>query len=131
MEIFRLHIHVTEENRFDTETNTINMVLFDGTCEGNYFNGKILNGGVDTQIYEKDGAGTLSARYMLSGMDKEGVPCHLFIVNNGIVGKEETHTTPRVYTDSKSLKWLETEELAGKIIMENDELIISIFKNEI
>lgn len=130
MEIFRLHIHVTEENSFDTETNTINMILFDGTCEGEYFNGKILNGGVDTQIYEKGGAGTLSARYMLRGMDKEGVPCRLFIENNGIVGKEETYTTPKIYTDSKCLKWLEKKELAGKILMENDELIISIYSKD-
>lgn len=114
MEIFRLHIHVTEENRFDTETNTINMVLFDGTCEGNYFNGKILNGGVDTQIYEKDGAGTLSARYMLSGMDKEGVPCHLFIENNGIVGKEETHTTPGFILTAKALSGWKQKNLQGK-----------------
>lgn len=130
MEILRLHIHILEENKFDSENHTINMVMFDGTCEGKYFNGEILQGGVDTQIYEKSGEGILSARYMLSGTDNEGKTCHLFIDNTGKTGKTETQTTPKIYTDSECLQWLETAKLHGRVYMENEELVISIFCEE-
>lgn len=127
MEILRLYIHVLKENRFDTPERTINMVLFDGTCEGEFFNGTILSGGVDTQIYEKDKEGTLSARYIIEGVDKDGAACHLFIENNGIIGKEETKTYPKIYTDSACLKWLETQKLEGTLEVEQDKIIIRIF----
>lgn len=124
MEILRLHINLTEINEVVSDDIIAKMLLFDGTCEGDYFNGSILNGGVDTQMIKKDGSGTLSARYMLKGMDCKGNPCQIFIENNAVLGESET--LPKIITDSKELKWMETADLSGRIMDENGQLLILI-----
>lgn len=126
MEIFRLYINVTRMHQIISEGKCVNMLLFDGECTGEYFQGKILSGGVDTQQVDLEGKGTLSARYMLEGTDREGVPCKVFIENNGETGSENMLTRPRIFTDSESLKWLEKAQLTGRILFEEEQLIISI-----
>ncbi len=126
MEIFRIYINVTQMHQIVSESKCVNMLLFDGECTGNYFQGKVLSGGVDTQRVDLDGKGTLSARYMLEGIDREGVSCKLFIENNAETGTEDTITKPQIITNSESLKWLEKEQLTGRILTENGQLIISI-----
>ena len=85
-----------------------------------------MSGGVDTQHVSADGSGTLSARYMLEGVDAQGAPCKIFIENNAETGTENTLTKPQIFTDSESLKWLEGEQLTGRILSEEGQLIISI-----
>lgn len=129
MEILKIHINITETHEFASEDKTIRMILFDGFCEGDYFHGKILNGGVDTQIIGKD-SGTLSARYMLKGFDAQKQPCSMYIENNGTFTVSETLTHPKIYTDSKKLKWLESANLIGRILNENNKLVIIISTRE-
>ena len=93
----------------------VTMVLFHGTffCEAG--TGKILPGGVDTQI-EKKGKKSLSARYMLEGEDKNQKKFCIFVENNGECkgdGPVETH--PVIYTDSEELQWMEKEKLTGTV----------------
>ena len=126
MEIFRIYINVTQMHQVISEGKCVNMLLFDGECTGDYFQGQVLSGGVDTQQVDVDGTGTLSARYMLEGVDWEGIPCKLFIENNADTGAENTITKPQVFTDSANLKWLEKAQLTGRILSEEGQLIISI-----
>lgn len=126
-ELLKLYIDVTGCNEVISDSLTVRMILFEGHCESEFFTGKILPGGVDTQLENRDGTGTLSARYMLEGYDAENMPCHVFIENNAVTGDE--FTQPAIYTDSKCLKWLEKENLVGRIEGRDGQLIIIIGKN--
>lgn len=126
-ELLKLYIDVTGCNEVISDILTVRMILFEGHCESEFFTGKILPGGVDTQLENRDGTGTLSARYMLEGYDAENMPCYVFIENNAVKGDE--FTQPAIYTDSKCLKWLEKENLVGRIEEQDGQLVIIIGKN--
>ena len=51
MEVLKLYIHVNGCEKVESECATVQMISFDGRCDGDYFRGEILPGGVDTQIY--------------------------------------------------------------------------------
>ena len=78
MKIMTINVNITGMQRVSTSEKTVTQVLFDGTAEGEYFNGTILPGGVDTQINVPE-KGTLSARYMLEGKDNSGDNCKMYI----------------------------------------------------
>ena len=126
MEVLRVYVNVTGFYEVVSEEATVRMLLFDGTCDGDYFKGRILPGGVDTQKIGSDGLGTLSARYMIEGTDCKNQPCHLFIENNAELGGEQNFTTPKIVTDSKALKWLEQAMLRGRIETIDGQLTIII-----
>ena len=75
MELMKLYINITEMYELNSGGGTVRMILFDGRCEGECFHGRILPGAVDTQRSEKDGGGTLSARYMLDRSSMEPAVC--------------------------------------------------------
>jgi hypothetical protein len=82
------------------------MIPFSGTVKGELFNGRVLPGGVDTQIVNQNGVRHMSARYMLEGVDKNGEQCRIYIDNNGWFPIEMTmpfKTIPTFFTDSKAL----------------------------
>ena len=83
MKIMTINVNITGMQRVSTSEKTVTQVLFDGTAEGEYFNGTILPGGVDTQINVPE-KGTLSARYMLEGKDNSGDNCKMYISNDEI-----------------------------------------------
>lgn len=92
------------------------MILFHGTFSCGAGTGKVLPGGVDTQIQKKDEARSLSARYILEGQDKNGEPFRIFVENNGICTEGEPLTThPVIYTDLKEIQWMEQENLTGVV----------------
>ena len=124
MELMKLYINITEMYELNSGGSFVRMILFDGRCEGEVFHGKILPGAVDTQMSEKDGGGTLSARYMLEGWDCENNPCRLFIENSARFGNPET--SPAVRTDSPALRWLEEAELEGRLENGDSGLVITI-----
>ena len=127
MEALKIYITITQTNEVVLEDKSIRMILFDGICKSDYFNGKVLSGGVDTQIVDTTGVGTLSARYILKGYDGQQQPCSIFIENNGVIGDGEIVTHPQIYTDSSNLKWLETKALIGKVSFENEQLVVTIY----
>lgn len=139
-EILRIYVNIREVNELVSENATVRMLLFDGYCTGRFFNGKILNGGVDTQLIRGKEKAVLSARYMLQGRDGRNECCRLFIENNSVntavkdgksgEGAEEgaVFTRPKIYTDSSALKWLEKEELLGRVGEEDGRLVIIIRK---
>lgn len=126
MEVLRIAIKPTGSNQVSSGKGFFNMVLFDGECDCENFKGKVMPGGVDTQHYYAEGKGRISARYMLEGVDKDGNPCKIFIQNDGEHDNGFLSTTPKVYTDSEALRWLEDADLVGHLIFEGDKLIISI-----
>ncbi|MGN0779409.1 MAG: DUF3237 family protein [Aristaeellaceae bacterium] len=124
MLVLKLRIHVLGQQEVASAQALMRMILFDGYCEGPFFCGEIEPGGVDTQTIHADGSGTLSARYMLRGTDSAGNPSRLFIENNALLGDDTT--TPRIWVDSPSLRWLETASLVGRITSEQGQLVILI-----
>ncbi len=130
MEVLRIYIKQTGNCQVCGHKAFINMVLFEGECDCENFKGRVLPGGVDTQRYYEEGKGCLSARYMLEGVDKAGKPCKIFIQNEGEHDNGFLPTTPKIYTDSEQLSWLEDADLTGHLIFEGEQLIISICTRE-
>lgn len=114
-EILRIMARLEEIIEVTGKTGCARMIAFTGEAEGPYFHGKILPHGVDTQKVMEGKPLQLSARYMLEGVDANGTPCRLFIENNGEETSEGLFTSPRIYTDSEALSWLEEAELTGSV----------------
>lgn len=104
------------------------MIVFNGSADCENFKGIVLPGGIDTQ---KEWYGTprsLSARYILEGIDCAGQKCRIFVENNGEAGANGIESTkPRIITDSKALSYLETSELLGTLEPSEHGVIIHIF----
>lgn len=83
---------------------------FGGYCDNGFFKGEVLPGGFDN-MRKEDGVETLSARYMLKGVDSRGDSCHIFIENNAVKGS--SYSKPAVFTDSKALSFLNKADLIG------------------
>ena len=116
MEILRIQIQLGETLALDSPTAGIRMIPFTGFCDSTIFKGKVLPGGMDTQVFPSPDRGTLSARYMLEGVDEKGNKCKLYIDNSAVMQQgREMVTFPRIKTDSEALRWLETADLQGRI----------------
>ena len=99
------------------------MIPFSAEEIGDYFTGRTVFNGTDTQI-AKDGKFSLSARYLLEGTDCAGVQCRLFIEN---VGTSLDRCTPTVITDSRELAFLETASLSSTVECTENGVIVRIF----
>lgn len=121
-EIFNIIIGITSVDEVNGRHTTAKMISFNGTCEGQYFNGEIMDHGVDTQLISKDGTGMVSARYMMKGVDRSLRQCKIFIENEGVIScTGEINTTPKIVTDSMELSWLHEAKLYGKVAVEEDD----------
>ena len=76
---------------------------FGGYCDTDFFKGEVLPGGFDN-MKKENGISTLSAIYILKGVDNKGDSCHIFIENNAIQGS--SYSKPKIFTDSKALSFL-------------------------
>lgn len=127
-EVLTFAVEITGNETVKGKNGEAVMILFGGNADCENFHGKILPGGVDTQVEWLGQNRTLSARYILEGVDKAGQSCRIFVENNGIVEKEgELSTTPRILTDSEALSYLEQEELFGTITPTQKGVTIHIF----
>lgn len=130
-QVLTIHVNIHQTNELTSADHTVRMIMFDGHCDCEAFKGEILEGGIDTQVLNSDGTGTLSARYILEGTDCEGQNCKIFIENNGKVAPgEPTVTTPVIYTDSAALKWLEKAILTGTVLPAEGGVLVSVFAEE-
>ena len=115
-ELFVIDVILDGCHTVKSAAGQVNMVLFHGSCDCDFFHGAILSGGVDTQKYLTDQTGMLSARYMLDGVDDAGNRTRIFIENNGVTDEHgEMVTHPMILTDNARLSWLEQAELTGRI----------------
>ena len=108
-------------------TRSAGFIAFGGYCDNSFFKGEILPGGFDS-IKKENGITTLSARYMLVGTDSKGDSCSVFIENNAIQGA--IYTRPKIFTDSKTLDFLNTSELIGHLDMSNNQFYVRIYIQE-
>lgn len=117
-----LTVNVKIEGAVDLKNengDSVVMICFTGDADSKYFKGKVLPGGVDTQVIGKSGSRhTLSARYMLEGKDYTGEPCKIYIENNGRFDKDPEgilfRTYPHLITDSKALDFLNHDIFVGE-----------------
>ena len=108
------------------------MICFTGNGNCRNFQGKIMDGGVDTQVLSADEAGTLPARYLTEEMDCEGKLCKLYVENNKILDENGNIViAPKILTNSSALKWLETAELSGTVEgVGEGKVLIRIYKRK-
>lgn len=128
MKVMTLYIDCYDFITVEGTDKKVCQILFDGKAKGDYFIGRVLPGGVDTQLINADGSGTLSARYILEGYDRSGQQCRIFVENNALLNC--SGTKPTIITDSVELKWLETASLYGNLDTSNGNVIIDIFAKE-
>jgi Protein of unknown function (DUF3237). len=132
--ILKVYVDINPAERIQLESpsGTIIMIPFTGTASGEIFNGRILQGGVDTQLIDINGVKHMSARYMLEGEDYTGEKCKIFIENNGFFPKDAPKpfkTIPAFYTDSKTLApYLHSNKFRTEGNREESGLVIKIFE---
>lgn len=117
------------------ETGTVKMIPFKGTVRGTVFNGIVEPCGVDTQITNQNEVRHMSARYMLTGKDKTGTDCHIYIENNGWFtdGARPVpfRTVPTFITDSKALApYLHRNQFVGEGLRDENGLCIRFYELE-
>lgn len=133
-ELFMVRVEIKEEISLNNlYGDSVVMIQFTGSATGKYFTGKVLPGGIDTQIIEKHGdRHIISARYMLEGKDCTGENCKIFIENNGFAIKESNNilfrTYPKIITDSKALNFLNQDLLAGEVVFTDMGLNIKLYR---
>ena len=123
--IFKLKINLNDSIKVESQDKTIVQILFDGDASGEYFNGRIMPGGVDTQEIYPDGSGSLSARYCIAGIDCEGQECKIYISNTAKLN--DSRTVPTIVTDSKALDFLNNAKLRGEIVWISGQMYINIY----
>ena len=64
-----IHIKIKDAVSIQGDRSAVSIVSFSGEASSSSFKGKVLSGAADTQIKRADGAKTLSARYILEGVD--------------------------------------------------------------
>ncbi|HEX3030431.1 MAG TPA: DUF3237 family protein [Clostridia bacterium] len=133
-EVFTVHVKPEEPVTLSNDHgDTVVMIPFTGDVTGKYFEGRVLPGGLDTQIIGKHGdSHTLSARYMLEGKDYLGESCRIFIENNGNMYNSTKdilfRTYPRIVTNSKTLEFMSKDILIGEGIPTENGLDIKIYR---
>ncbi len=125
--LITLHLNLFPANQVGSSKGAIVMIGFEGTAEGEYFTGHTIGQCVDTQKYTPDGKGTLSARYMLEGVDHTGRSCKVFVENFG-ASLEDLH--PTILTDSEALSFLQEIPLRSTVTVEPENRIcVRIFRD--
>ncbi|MCR5690769.1 MAG: DUF3237 family protein [Eubacterium sp.] len=125
-ELFTLYINCYGSHQVTCQGVTYKQILFDGKVKGPVFQGKILEGGVDTQVIQADGSGRLSARYTLEGEDAQGNACHIYVDNQAELGQDRTE--PKCYSDSPLLEDLCQRELEGRMVTDQEGFKIIIYE---
>lgn len=129
-DILDIQIVFEKTVQIETEEKAVKLIYFSGSCETEYFSGTVLQGGIDTQILTGSG-GTVSARYVLEGTDAAGIPCRIFVENEGVLNEAgEMRTKPKFVTDSHELSWLNNSELKCRFFMEDSKFHVIMYVDE-
>jgi len=130
-----IHVDVDRENvsQLQCGTGAVKMLPFTGTVEGPLFQGRILPGGVDTQVTNQCQVRHMSARYMLEGVDRTETECRIFVENEGWFTNGERprpfRTVPSFITDSEDLApFLHTNRFYGEGVSADGNLTISFYE---
>ena len=121
--IITIKVKTYEAKTLEGQDTKVVMIPFSAEASGEYFTGKTVADGVDTQI-TADGKFSLSARYMLEGIDRSGMECRMFIENNGT---SIDNCKPKIYTDSKELSFLENADLTAYVECVEEGVVVRIY----
>lgn len=115
------------------EIGKVRMIPFSGTVSGPLFQGIIEPCGVDTQVTNAADVRHMSARYMLTGKDHTGSPCHIYVRNEAWftdgARPRPWHSVPTFITDSKALApILHSSSFIGEGIRDDEGLHIRFYK---
>lgn len=116
----------------ESEIGQVRMIPFKGTVNGPIFTGIVEPCGVDTQVTNQNEVRKMSARYMLTGTDKDGQQCHIYVENNGWftdgAKPKPFKTVPTFITDSKALSpLLHRNQFVGEGIRDENGLWIRFY----
>ncbi len=125
--IVTINVTTYEAQMLEGRNSRVVMIPFSCEAKGNYFIGKSVADGVDTQISTAGGF-SLSARYMLEGTDRCGKRCRLFIENNGT---SLDNCVPKIYTDSEELAFLEGAKLTANVECVECGVIVRIYMHTV
>lgn len=132
IEVLSISIRIRQVDVVEGHHHKVVMIHFEGEADCDSFKGSIQPGAVDTQIHQSDCLQTLSARYILSGVDNMNKKCQIFIENELVAVSPEDpgtmYTKPRIVTDSEALAYLETDSLSGIVKATGDALWIHIYR---
>lgn len=123
--VLEIDVFITAFQAVESKAGKVFMIEFDAEADCEYFKGKTVAKSVDTQKYLASGEMGLSARYMLEGVDFKGLPCRIFIENNG---PDLMHCTPKIVTNSEALSFLETDELCAEVTPAKMGVTVKIYK---
>lgn len=112
-EIFTFSIDIKPTTKVTGATGWASMIQFGASADCDNFKGTIVADSVDTRLQFNGQLETLSARYILSGTDKNGNPCNIYVENNGISENGVMVTEPTVITDCPDYAWIENAPLHG------------------
>ena len=117
------------------EIGSVRMIPFKGTVAGPIFSGIVEPCGVDTQITNQNEVRHMSARYMLTGKDKDGRNCHIYVENNGWftdgARPKPFKTVPTFITDSPALApLLHRNRFVGEGLRDENGLCIRFYELE-
>ncbi len=131
-EILRIDVTLDEVEKLQGAGGEVTMICFHGSFTCDFGSGRILPGGVDTQIQKKGKDKMLSARYILEGKDAQGSPFRIFVENNGICKEGEPLLThPVIYTDTEKLQWMEQAKMFGIVEGSGENRVrIKIYQEE-
>ena len=133
--ILEVHVETNPEGTvmLTSEIGSVKMIPFKGTVTGPIFNGIVEPCGVDTQITNQNEVRHMSARYMLTGTDRDGSDCHIYVENNGWFtdGARPTpfRTVPTFITDSPALApLLHRNQFVGEGLRDESGLWIRFYE---
>lgn len=133
--ILILHVEVDRAivSEMSCSIGSVKMLPFTGTVEGPLFQGVIMPGGVDTQMTNQCQVRHMSARYLLSGKDRTGAECRIFVENDGWFTNGEKprpfRTVPKFMTDSAELApYLHCNRFYGEGMTVDGKLTISFYE---
>lgn len=113
-EVLRIDVVLDRVETVRGAAGEVTMIFFHGSFCSELGSGRVLPGGIDTQIQRQREDKSLSARYILEGKDKNQRLFRIFVENNGICKEGEAlKTCPVIYTDAEELQWMEQEKLSG------------------
>lgn len=123
--VLEINVRITGFETVESKRGKIVMIEFDAEADCELFKGKTVAKGFDTQRIFKSGNMQLSARYMLEGVDSMGLPCRIFIENNG---NDLSFCTPKIVTNSEALNFLETSSLCSDVTPVESGVIVRIYE---
>ena len=122
--VMEINVTTYEAQSVVSAGRTVVMIPFSASAQGELFTGSTAENGCDTQNIFPDGRMSLSARYMLSGKDRDGNDCRVFIENNG---DSLDNCTPVIFTDSPVLAFLQDAKLHAAVECVQNGVIVRIY----